>query len=58
MITSEKKKGQMITNINSLKKKYKILIPTENIKARLEFINMQHKAMRYHFGNTSGKTNL
>jgi len=57
MITSEKN-GQMITNVNSQKKKYKILIPTENNKAHLELINMQHKTMRYHFGNTIGKTNL
>lgn len=52
MITSEKM-GKW-----SQKKKYKILIPTENIKAHLEFINMQCKTMRYHFGNTTGKTNL
>lgn len=39
MITSEKN-GQTITNVNSLKKKYKILTPTENIKAHFEFINM------------------
>lgn len=52
MITSEKM-GKW-----SQKKKYKMLIPTENIKAHLEFINMQCKTIRYHFGNTTGKTNL
>lgn len=53
MIISEKTR-QMITNGNSWKKKYKWLMPTENIKAHLELVlslNVQLKTVRYDFGN-------